>query len=221
MSGFSGQGTSNNDAAEQGGDNTSTGTVSLGGTSYKLKDTGASFRYVALRFTNVTIAQGATISAATVSPWIGSSDTVSGLGVYCEAADNSATLSSSSTNISSRAESTHSATWTATLTASSFNASPSIVNPVNDVISRPGFASGNALTVILDDGVSQGSNCSIEGYAGSPSEAAEITVTYTTPAAPFPVPVLAPGYTGIGACPFGITNQMRRNRVEGYRFQYR
>ncbi len=179
MSSFSGQISSNNDAGEEGADNGSIGTVFLGSTSYKLKDNAGSQRYIALRFTSVTIAQGSTISAATVSPWINTSDSISGTGVYCEAADNSATLSSSSTNISSRTESTHSATWSATLTASAFNASPSIVNPVNDVISRPGFASGNALTVILDDGIGQNSNCAVEGYAGSPSEAAEISITYT------------------------------------------
>jgi fibronectin type III domain protein len=181
MSGFSGQiATSGNDAGEEGGDNTTSGAVTLGGNNYRIKGTGNDLRYVALRFTSVTIAQGSTISAATVSPWIGTADTVSGLGVFCEAADNSAALSSSSTNISSRTESTHSATWTATLTASAFNASPSIVNPVNDVISRPGFASGNALTVILDDGTGQNSNCAVEGYAGSSSEAAELSITYTT-----------------------------------------
>jgi hypothetical protein len=36
-----------------------------------------------------------------------------------------------------------------------------------------------------------------------------------------PVPILAPGYTGVGVSPFGATRPMRKNCIEGVRFQHR
>jgi len=45
-------------------------------------------------------------------------------------------------------------------------------------------------------------------------------VTASTLAVDVPIPLGPAGFMGIGACPFGVTNQMRRPRVEGVRFRY-
>jgi hypothetical protein len=46
-----------------------------------------------------------------------------------------------------------------------------------------------------------------------------VNVSYTP--GPVSVPLPLAGMQGIGPCPFGVTNQMRRNRVEGVRFQHK
>ena len=77
------------DAAEQGADNNSPGTVSITGATLSLKGTGSASRYWAFRFENVTIPQGATISAAAIQVYCpNSTTTLSGTAVCCEAADN-------------------------------------------------------------------------------------------------------------------------------------
>jgi len=53
---------------------------------------------------------------------------------------------------------------------------------------------------------------------GTGSYCTAVTAT-TYPAPPFPAPLGAP--MGSGACPYGITHQMRRNRIEGVRFQHK
>jgi hypothetical protein len=49
-----------------------------------------------------------------------------------------------------------------------------------------------------------------------------VTVTYTASSPPaFPAPLLPPGAMGLGASPAGgMTNQQRRNRIEGIRYVY-
>jgi hypothetical protein len=51
-----------------------------------------------------------------------------------------------------------------------------------------------------------------------PAEAS-VTITYLILAPEIPMPLGAP--MGSGACPYGMTNQMRRNRIEGVRFQHK
>jgi hypothetical protein len=53
---------------------------------------------------------------------------------------------------------------------------------------------------------------------GTGSYCTAVTAT-TYPAPAFPAPLGAP--MGSGACPYGITHQMRRNRIEGVRFQHK
>ena len=187
MTTFTGQvSASADDADEQGTNNSSPGTVNISTSTSRLDgNTSAARSYLGDRFENVTIAQGSTVSAATLQLYCNSSvDKTMAATAYCEGADNSAQFTTANFNISSRTASTHTVTWSATFTNAAFNTSPSLVNPVQDVISRAGFSSGNALTFIVDDNVTQTSNALVENYDGVNADAAKVSITYTAGSPP-------------------------------------
>jgi hypothetical protein len=111
------------------------------------------YRGSGFRFSNVTIPQGATIDSAylTLICADAESGTTVNTNIYCEAADDAATFSDVD-NYNARSRTSGVAwdsigTWTL---ATSYN-SPSIVTPVQAVIDRVGWASGNDLAVFWED----------------------------------------------------------------------
>lgn len=113
--------------------------------------TTASSRYGALfRFTNVTVPQGATIDSAIIRPTITSTANDDILAdIQADDVDNSADLSASAT-IYGRTPTTASVPWSATSLGSGTPvASPDIAAVVQEVIDRPGWVSGNALSILL------------------------------------------------------------------------
>jgi hypothetical protein len=60
------------------------------------------------------------------------------------------------------------------------------------------------------------------GFTGDVYVYEFVLYVYTTGApGPVPAPLFPPGALGIGPTPAGLTNQQRRTRIEGTRFQYR
>ncbi len=132
------------------------------------------------RFQNVTIHQGTTIISATFSCYVLSTSSPTGCKVQCEAADNSATFSSLvKFDISARSKTADFVNWGTFGTPPGWQSPPDIKACVQDVISRSGWASGNALSVITTDpaGGFTGS-VDIEAYDGVPLEAATLSITY-------------------------------------------
>jgi hypothetical protein len=143
-------------AGSDDGDETDSGSVRLTKTNLNLGSGSAgAVTTVALRFTGVQIPNGATIANAEVqftAYEAGSGAT--NLTIWAERADNSAAISSSSFNISSRPRTSASVawpvpSWTTIGAAGADQLTPNLASVVQEVVSRPGWAAGNALTVII------------------------------------------------------------------------
>lgn len=140
-----------------------------------------------LRFTNVTIPQGATISSATLTLYgystYSTGSTISAIAA-CEDADNSSAFASSPANFRStnrpRTTAKSSAVNIASVTAG--NAYTwDVTTSVQEVIDRTGWASGNAISIFVDNNASSASEWQeFEAYDHSTSLAAKLNVVYTT-----------------------------------------
>lgn len=132
------------------------------------------------RFLNVTVPQGATINAGTkmtVDVPSTSADSPNGCGVMLEDADNAAAFTSTNNDITNRTK-TSAATWSGTDIGAGAKDTPDLAAQVQTVVNRAGWASGNAMVVIVD-GV-QGSDLTVTAYDGTPASAATLTINYTS-----------------------------------------
>lgn len=143
----------------------------------------------AVRFTGVTIAQAATISSATFS-WRANATYNASPGVVkywvcCQAADNAGALSTSgSTDLdgATRAGTTADSTWTVTSVTGGTRYSVDITTAVQEVINRAGWASGNAIVVLVDThaDTTQGEWQDWDAYnTGGSTNGPKLDITYT------------------------------------------
>src|SRR5436190_18375269 len=110
---------------------------------------------VGMRWTAVTIPKGATIGRAYIQ--FESKETqseVTNLSIQGLAADNPATFTSASGNVSTRPRTTASASWspvpwTVIGEANANERTPDLTAVVQEIVIRPGWASGNALAMIV------------------------------------------------------------------------
>ena len=109
--------------------------------SYFIWHTGA-------RFENITINNWETIDVAyfSVLPFTGNDDPH--VDIYCEDVDDSDDFNTTQ-DVLSRTNTRASIDWDETDIGISWNNSPSIVNPVQEVIERSGWSSGNSLTLLI------------------------------------------------------------------------
>ena len=149
------------------------------------------------RFLNVTIAQGATIDAATAQFNCNSAtDNDVRSDIYCEATDDATTFTTGASDISNRSRTTTKGDWDAdNLTQNAFATTSTLVGPVQEVINRAGWASGNDLNLIVE--TLTGSNASITHYDGGSTLAAKLDIDYTA-AAGGTVKVRSLMMTGVG-----------------------
>lgn len=153
------------------------GTVALTGTTINVNSTG---QYGGLRFTGVTVPQGATIDSATLDVEITSTTYDDpDLTLYGEATDDAATFASSSNNISGRTSTTATTTWTATSIGAGVKTSPSIAGIIQEIVNRPGWVSGNNIAIIINAN-SSASFFRIRTYNAGSGSPAKLNITYTT-----------------------------------------
>ena len=140
-----------------------------------IDDSGA--QRVGLRFQNVAVPTGAVITAAyleftTDVANLGSAD----LTIEGQAADNPGTFASGSGDISSRPTTSSSVPWAVPAwdTAGQTHQSPSLVPIVQELIDRPGWASGNALVVL----VSGTGRRTARSYDANPAKAPLLHIDY-------------------------------------------
>ena len=182
MSGFTGQISQASDNAKQ-----NAGAVVLNGPA-GMTINSTTTDYTGYRFQNVTIPNAATISAAAISLWFTAFTGTGSYSIDCEDDDNSVTFTTATNNISSRTLTGNPASWTPSgITTGQFSSAPSIAAAVQAVINLTGWASGDPITPIVHCTAETGSDHVVASYAVSTSEAAELSITYTsgsTPAAP-------------------------------------
>ncbi len=139
------------------GDETQTGSVRRTNGDLNLgSGSGGSPTTAALRFTGVQIPNGATIANAEVQFTADETGTgTSNLTIRAERAANSAAIGSAAFNISSRPRTNASVGWPVpawpTVGASGTGQlTPNLASVIQEVVSLPGWAPGNALTVIIN-----------------------------------------------------------------------
>ena len=147
----------------------------------------ATTQWVGIRWPGVAIPAGATITSAWVQ-FVAEEprSEATTLTFRAQAADNALAFTSTKFNVSTRALGTQSVSWTpaawTTGQAGAAQRSPELADLIRAVVSRPGWASGNAIVLVIT-----GSGCRTS-YAqdGSPTQAPLLHVEYTTSGGPPP-----------------------------------
>ena len=123
---------------------------------YVGRDAGVGRYGVGLRFANVTIPQGSTIDIAHITLICGATGAINAVNsnLFCEAGDDAATFGTIA-NYNARSR-TSGVAWDSIpgWTAGTSYDSPEIVTPVQAVINRGGWVSGNALAVFWENDLS-------------------------------------------------------------------
>ncbi len=136
------------------------------------------FQRVGLRFKNMTIPVGATITSATITFTSNSnaSDATS-LTLSAEAADNPTAFSGSNSDLSSRTATSASVAWSSVTawTRGTAYASPDVSTIVQELVDRAGWASGNAMVFFVEGT----GHRDAQAYEADPTAAPELQVTYT------------------------------------------
>lgn len=147
---------------------------------------------VGLRFTNITIPQGATITTAYIEFEVDEydSDTTS-LTIQGQAADNPSTFTTSSGDITGRTTTTASVSWNnipTWSTAGDLEQTPSLTTIVQEMVNRSGWQSGNAMAFLIE-----GSGKRVaRSYDYSSGDAPRLYIEYTTSGGPTPTPTNTP-----------------------------
>lgn len=136
---------------------TTSGIVSLTDTTLSPGSHGSNDEWsIGARFANVTVAQGATISSATYSMKAVSSYSSGGTIAYlvsAQAADNAGTFVASGGNLNttSRPRSTAvSSTWNQNSVTAGTRYSIDVTSVIQEIVNRAGWASGNAIVMLVD-----------------------------------------------------------------------
>jgi hypothetical protein len=143
---------------------------------------GAGDQLVGIRFADVAIPRGAIITSATIQFTADESQTdVTSLNIFAEASDSAAIFQPIANNISSRARTPLSVPWQpAAWNAAESNAAqrtPNVAGLVQEVTSRSGWSSGNALAFIIS-GAGHRTADSFDKAGGFP---ARLTINYISP----------------------------------------
>jgi PKD repeat protein len=147
---------------------------------------------VGLRFTNLSIPQGAFITSAYIQFTCDEASSAStSLTIRGEASDNSAAFTTANFNVSSRSTTSSNIAWlppawSTVGQASAAQRTPDISALVAEIVSRPGWTSGNSLSLIV---IGTGARIA-EAYEGSSTLAPELVINYSTQA-PNQVPLVS------------------------------
>ncbi|MGH9463626.1 MAG: PKD domain-containing protein, partial [Vicinamibacteria bacterium] len=157
----------------------SSGSVKLGSTDLQLVRE-SSNQTVGMRFKGVTIPQGSVITNAYVQFQADEKKNQSGLlAIQAEAIDDAPTFRRARKNISKRARTTASVAWSPPLwekvgEAGDDQRTPNIAAVIQEVVDRPGWASGNSLAIVI---TGMGKRVA-ESFNGAPAAAPLLHVEY-------------------------------------------
>jgi len=139
---------------------------------------------VGLRFPNLTIPVGATILSASLEFVIEGKEqdynTPVDISIFAEADDTGTFDSSDRTNVSTRTKTAKSVDWYITANSPDVGDpinTPDLTDVVSEVVGAGTWASGNALTFILDRTGNTGER-TVESYDGSPADAPRLRISY-------------------------------------------
>lgn len=162
------------DDAEQ---NLSSNAVTLNSTDLELGYDGTIPQMVGMRFRNISVPQGAIVTNAyiefeTDAVWSNATNlTISG-----QYANTTTTFTTAASNLSSRPKTTSTVGWTPSSwnTVSQKHQSPNIKNIVQEIVNRPGWASGNSMAMFITGTGRR----EAEAYDGEAANAPRLVITY-------------------------------------------
>ncbi|MGB5472525.1 MAG: LamG domain-containing protein, partial [Gammaproteobacteria bacterium] len=143
--------TGNDDAEER----VSNGNVNLTSSDLELIADGANAQLVGMRFTGVAVPNGATITNAWIQFQVDETNTgATNVNIQGETSDSALQFTTVNSNISSRGRTTASipwapVSWTTVGEAGPDQQTPDISAAIQEIVSRPGWASGNDMVIIL------------------------------------------------------------------------
>ncbi|HEX6920788.1 MAG TPA: hypothetical protein VF314_11195, partial [Actinomycetes bacterium] len=181
------------------------GSVSLTSSDLELVTDGSTVQTVGIRFAGVPVPRGATVNSASVQFQTDEVSTeATTLTVAGQAADNAGTFTSSSGNVSTRARTTASVGWTPPSWSLVGERGPAQQTPdlstvVQQIVNRTGWASGNALALIITGTGRR----TAEAFEGGPPPV--LRVVYTTGAATNQAPSVSAGPDQTITLPAGAT----------------
>lgn len=142
----------------------------------------ANVRSVGLRFQDIQIPQSSLIQSATMEiDAIAPAADDPRCTIHCHDIDNSPNFVTSATVIG-RTRTTASTSWIETSIGTGPHNTPNFASAVQEVIDRPGWAAGNALTVILlGNGTALLALCDIAAFEDSDDDPAILTIQFIPP----------------------------------------
>lgn len=164
------------------------GTVYLDSSDLELFEDAGTLQVVGLRFENVTVPQGATVTSAYLQFSVDeTTDKATSVDIQGEASDSAALFAEMLNSISSRPRTVAAVTWTpAPWTkvddAGTDQQSPDLSEIVQEIVNRPGWQSGNALAFIL----SGTGHRVARSFDGKAKEAPLLHIDYATAAGATP-----------------------------------
>ena len=137
-------------------------------------------QYVGMRFNNVNVPKGKTITNAYIQFTVDEKNSGStSLTIKGQAADNTTTFTTAANNVSSRATTAASvawapAAWSTVGAAGTAQRTPDLKNIVQEIVNRAGWAQNNSM-VFITTGTGERT---AKAYEGSASKAPQLVVTY-------------------------------------------
>jgi hypothetical protein len=134
----------------------STGYMYMTSSDLELTTDGTTAQTIGIRFPAVAIPKGATITDAYIQFRTDETSSVTtNLTIKGQAADDALTFTTTAWNISKRPRTAASVTWsppswTSVGAAGTGQRTPSIKGIVQEIVNRPGWASGNAMAIIIE-----------------------------------------------------------------------
>lgn len=166
--------TGNDDAEEE----TSNGSMDLSSSDIELGEDGSIPQWSGMRFTNLTIPQGASITSAYIEFEVDETDTeATYVTIWGQDIDNALTFSSTAYDITNRTKTTASVAWNNVAiwgTVDEKKQSPSLTSIIQEIVDRPGWSSGNSM-VIMANGTGERT---AESYNGEPASAPLLVIDY-------------------------------------------
>jgi hypothetical protein len=161
-------------------ENNATGAVNLTSSDLELMTDGSIVQTVGMRFAGLAIPPGATITSAYIQFVVDEAQSVATtVTIKAQASDNAATFTTATGNVASRPRTSAAATWsppawTTVGAAGADQRTPDLAGLVQEVVGRPGWASGNALAIIV---TGSGHRTAV-AFNGSAANAALLHVEY-------------------------------------------
>jgi hypothetical protein len=154
-------------------------TMSLASTTLEFT---AANHYGGVRFPNVTIPQGSTINTASLTFFLPqATHDDPDLTIWGDDTDNAAAFTTTASDISNRAATTATVQWVATSLGVGSKTTPDLATIIQELVDRPGYASGNALALILK---ANSTNPLRLRTFDQGSNFPQLDIDYTPPAAP-------------------------------------
>jgi hypothetical protein len=162
---------SNNDAEQA----MAGGAVTLNGAAI---DCSAGATRGGFRFAGVAIPQGATINSATLEVvCIDVANDSPMCDIWGQASDDAAAFTTDTNDISGRPATSAYTSWTASDIGTAAAQSPDIGAVIQEVVDRPGWATGNAIVIVIQ-GLA-GTGFQVHAYDGVPANAVKLNIDFS------------------------------------------